>query len=250
MKTYLIAAGLALAFATTPALALPLNGTGNAAPDVIFGTGNANGSFTGATGGSIEVGLRAKLRYDGAGLPQNVFNYDGDRTYTFDPSASAIPANRAVFNFEWHVNSDITGTINRNVNDIDWVLTLDGDPSAAVTPFFSGDMINGLPFADHAFGDNSTGNGGGAVATDAADYALFIASNNVAQNSANLGFFIPAPGLPGTYTFALSGSDSTGVLASTSIDVIVQAVPVPATLPFLMAGLGALVLGRRRHRLS
>jgi hypothetical protein len=51
--------------ALTPlaAFAALVNGTGNVTPNVIFGTGNVNGSFTGATAGNVELALRAKLRY-------------------------------------------------------------------------------------------------------------------------------------------------------------------------------------------
>ena len=55
-------------------------------PDVIFGDGNANGSFTvndDAATSNIELGLRAKLRFDATGQPDNIFNSNGDGTYTF-----------------------------------------------------------------------------------------------------------------------------------------------------------------------
>ena len=54
----------------TATLAAPVNGTGNVIPDVIFGSGNANGSLNGETRNTIEVGLRCKQRYPAA----NVFN--------------------------------------------------------------------------------------------------------------------------------------------------------------------------------
>ncbi len=57
--------------AATTAVAAPINGTGNVTPDIIFGSGNSNGSFTGVTNNNIEVGLRGKQRYPAA----NVFNY-------------------------------------------------------------------------------------------------------------------------------------------------------------------------------
>ena len=56
------------------ASAAPVNGTGLVTPDIIYGSGNANGSFTGVTVEGdyltqepvdvLELGLRAKLRYD------------------------------------------------------------------------------------------------------------------------------------------------------------------------------------------
>ena len=214
---------------------------------MIYGSGNANNSFTGATGGGVEVALRAKLRYDINGDPQNIFNYDGDRTYTFDPLLSKAPANRSIFNFEFSINSDVGGTLNRNVNDLDYVLTVDVDPGPGVINAFAGDPVN-VVFADHSFGDNTTGNGLGLEAVDPAGYLLLLVSNNVVQNSANLGFgFTPNPQLPGVYTFSLSAADSTGVLAATSIDVVVaSAIPEPATI-WLFGSMAALLgFGRRR----
>ena len=52
-------------------------------PDVIFGSGNLNGAFTTDRNDGVEIGLRGKLRFDGAGQPQNIFNSNGDGTYTF-----------------------------------------------------------------------------------------------------------------------------------------------------------------------
>ena len=52
----------------------------NVTPDVIFGDGNDNGAFTVGTGiadagasneRTVEIGLRAKLRHDENGQPQN-----------------------------------------------------------------------------------------------------------------------------------------------------------------------------------
>jgi hypothetical protein len=63
------------------------------------------------------------------------------------------------------------------------------------------------------------------------------------------------PQAAGIYTFTLSGSiaDSTAdsgrrTLASTSIDVIISAVPLPATLPFLVMGLSLLGFKSRRAK--
>ncbi len=53
-------------------------------PNVIFGSGNINGSFTVDQSNNVELGLRAKLRYDATGQPQNIFNSNGDGTYSFD----------------------------------------------------------------------------------------------------------------------------------------------------------------------
>ena len=59
-----LAAGAASAANVTPQQA---NG------NLLFGSGNANGGFTVETLDNLEIGLRAKLRYDTNGQPQNTF---------------------------------------------------------------------------------------------------------------------------------------------------------------------------------
>jgi len=143
----LIAAGFGIALAQT-ALAAPVNGTGNITANVLFGSGNANGSWTGVNTGAVELALRGKLRYDNAGNPQNTFNYDGDRTYTFDPANSAPQNGNAIFNFEFAINTDVTdtdGTPDKAVGAYIYELTADSDPSVAVSPFdigpFGGNVV-------------------------------------------------------------------------------------------------------------
>lgn len=237
---------------SAPALAGPVNGTGLVTPDVIFGSGNANGSFTGVNTNNVELGLRGKVRYNSAGLPENTFNYDGDRTYSFSPASSNAPANRSAFNFEWSINSDVSGTGSRNLTDLTYLLQVDVDPGAG-TSFQSFDPINQL-FADHALGNNSTGNGDGV--SNLLLYSAIVGTYNVAQNSWNLGFSTLFPGIvdpqaEGLYTINLSAALNGDTLASTSIDILYGAtpVPVPAALPLLAGGLGLLgFLGLRRRR--
>lgn len=224
----------------------------NVTPDVIFGSGNANGSFTVSESGGVELGLRGKLRYNSAGLPENVFNYDGVKTYIFDPALSNPPANRSLWNFEWSINSDVDGNSGFNLDALTYMLSIDFDPTAANNGIFF-DPIN-LLFADHAIGDNWTGNGAGTEAANAGDYATLIANNNVAQNSWNLGFFLPNPllsQLSGIYTIALEAFFGRDAIASTSIDIIVAPVPLPAAFPLFGFGLAILgFFGWRRKRLA
>lgn len=213
----------------------------NVTPDVIFGSGNANGSFTTDRAGSLELGLRAKVRYP---VPMNVFNNNGlDNRYTFSVGHSASNPDRPLWNFEWSINTNYDGLGADVLSSLTYRLDIDFDPGIGSTNFQSFDPIN-LTFADHAIGTNSTGNGGGTTATDNANYATLIASNNVAQNSWSLGFFddgthISMPDVAGEYDIVLTAFNGATQVGQTSI--LVAAVPEPSA--FLFGGLVCSVLG-------
>jgi len=237
----------------------------NVTPDVIFGSGNANGSFTVDRNGGIELGLRGKLRHNASGAAENTFNSNGDGTYSF--AAGVAPtqsAPTAVWSFEWSVNTDFTGASGANLDDFTYALGLDTDPSLG-TSFISFDPIlggnpgaGGLPIWDHALGDNSTGNGGGTTATaDAATYAAALSSHNVAQNSWKAHwFFGPTfdPTVDATYDLYLSALEPTGrEIARTEIQIIVGAggardVPEPASLGLAGLALLGAIRGCTRRR--
>ena len=252
-------------------------------PDVIFGSGNANGSFTvdrvtigdddrgDDSGFTIELGLRGKLRFGDDNLPANTFNSNGDGTYTFnagtpDLGGSNLPdwavSTTPIWNFEWSVNVDAEdtegGSSSHTLDDFTYMIGIDFDPTSG-TDFFLFDFISdpgGTSFFDHAMGDNDTGNGGGTVATDNASYVSLLDDQNVAQNSWNYESFNFGPyagfdpNAPGEYTIfiAIFGedddrSDDENELARTEITIIV--VPTPGALALMgMAG----IIGRRRRR--
>ena len=251
----ILAATLALAALSGTAPAATVNGTGNVTNSVIFGSGSANGSFTGVTVGGLELGLRAKLRYDatsgctgGFGCPQNVFNYSNASTYTFASAASHAPTNRSIFNFEWSINSNSNGS-GSALNAYSYRIDIDTNPTTNVGGVVSYNPMS-LFSTGYYLGTNASPAGG----------ALFrpggtgnLASFNLAQNSVNLGF------LPGTmlgsgqFRISLSAfhASSGSLVASTAINVIVDApapVPLPAGLPLLAAALGGLVSAKKRLR--
>jgi hypothetical protein len=243
----LLLAAAALGVAN-PAQAQSLLFDQDVTPDVIFGSGNANGAFTIDQSNGIELGLRGKLRFDASNSPQNIFNSNGDGTYSFDailpPTGFGFaPRSKTpIWSFEWSVNSDYEGTTGAVLNAFDYQLDIDFDAGIG-TDFLTLDPINDLTNADHALGDNSTGNGGGV--SDRASYATNVAIQNVAQNSWNIAFFQADPRFAsfdptqdGTYDFVLTafekGTDTE--LAKTKIQIIAgagadddtQPVPEPA----------------------
>ncbi len=204
-------------------------------PDVIFGSGNANGGWTVDREGSVELGLRAKQRFP---VPANVFNSNGDGTYTFPAGAGAGPSD-PVWNFEWSVNSDYDGGSGDKLTNFTYLLEIDYD-SGPGTNFLAWDHISSptqpIPWAtpvdptfyDHAIGTNATANGGGTAASDPASYAALLGANNVAQNSWRHSFFNQAPfdgfdpNDTGAYNIRLTALNGATVVAQVSIQVQVE----------------------------
>lgn len=251
MKQSLVVAALALgsiASQSNAALVFDANVTN----DVIFGTGNANGGFTIFQDAGVELGLRAKLRHNASGNPENTFNSNGDGTYSFEAGvAPTQTASTGVWSFEWSINSNFDGS-GTNLSGLAYELLIDTDPTFAQS-FIVFDPINGPTIADHAIGNNSTGNGAGLVAGDAAEFASLISDNNIAQNSWKPHWFISTfdPTVDGVYSFSLAARDAQGLfIGSTDIDVIVGAgateVSAPATLGLL--GLGLFGLAYRKSK--
>ena len=205
----------------------------NVTPNVIFGSGNANGSFTRDRRNGIEIGLRGKLRFNSSGLPENSYHSNGDGTYSFNNIVGPTKTTPTPeWSFEWSVNTDYLGTASTKLKDLMYELGLDGDPGLT-TDFQAFDPIN-VPYADHSIGDNNTANGAGAEAADSTSYATLLANNNVAQNSWRYDFFISGallefdPTQVGTYAIYLLAKDSQGdVLARSEIQILVGgALPV------------------------
>ncbi len=216
----------------------------NVTPDVIFGSGNANGDFTVTQNNGIEIGLRAKQRYP---TPANVFNYNGTDTYTFE-AGEGTPG-RPLWNFEWSVNTNFDGNSGYNLSDLTYKLRLDSDPGVGAT-FVEFDPII-TAYADHALGNNSTTNGDGFVAPNAGEYSVALTNFNVAQNSWAMHWFVGGfdPFAAGTYAIQLEAFLGDVSLAMSGINVVVTAVPLPAALPLYGAGVALLgYVGWRRKR--
>jgi hypothetical protein len=213
----------------------------NVTPDVIFGSGNANGGFTTDRRNGIELGLRAKMRFDAGCAPSNTYNSNGDGTYSFDTGNRVACAPgwwqglyplTPEWNFEFSVNSNDTDPVTTVLGDLTYELGMDFDPSLA-TDFLTFDLING-PCFDHSTGNNSTDdttdskrNCNPPTPEDAL-YATDLLANNVAQNSWNYAFFAGLapmpydPELPGTYAIYIQARDGGGnAVARVEIQLLV-----------------------------
>lgn len=215
--------------------------------DVIFGSGNANGGFTTSQIGSLELGLRAKLRYNLNGDPENTFPWDGNNTYTFNDTDGVAPANRAIWNFEWSINTNWDDNGSSILDSgLFFALEIIGDNGfdAAYDP---------LSF-DAWLGFNNTANGSGTYTTDASNSGSY----NVAQNSVNIGFAnnLGNPGFDpqslGEYSITLSAFANEQAIGRNTIFINMQSetsvVSAPATLAIFSLGLGLIGIRRmRRH---
>ena len=240
-------------------------------PDVIFGSGNANGGFTTDRANGVELGLRAKLRFDQNNQPQNIFNSNGDGTYTFDPGLPPTgfgwnpnSPTTPLWNFEWSVNTDYDGSTGEHLDDmLSYELGIDFDPGPG-TNFLTFDPILGVNpkhnavLWDHAIGDNSTGNCAGLTAGDAATYATYLSSYNVAQNSWSYEFFndnttwIFDPTLPGAeYTIYLEAWHNPVAELVARTEITVLTTPEPVSMIFFgtgLVGVAGLVTRRRMRK--
>jgi hypothetical protein len=218
-----ITLGLAIAlvatFWTTQLVHAQLLFNHNVTPDVIFGSGNANGGFTVNQDNGVELGLRGKLRHNASGQPENTFSRQTivDNKYYFDAGVAPTQSfPTAEWSFEWSINTDYDGSTSRNLSSYQYELRLDTNPGADIS-WMIFDPIQ-VPSADHSIGDNSTGNGAGSEATDSASYLNLIQNNNVAQNSWKPHWFISGfdPTVDGTYDFELEAKLAGASVATSS----------------------------------
>jgi hypothetical protein len=226
-----------------PEKSLMLEYNQDVTPDVIFGSGNANGWFTTGRKNGVEVALRAKIRFPKTSPTLTVS--PGDGTYNL-PTGDACPGYGFApaplclatpkWNYEWSVNTDYCCSTGLKVDAFVYELGLDSDPSSK-TSFTVFDPISPTlitPAYDHAMGDNTTGNGGGD--DNIFNYLGNISILNVAQNSWNyeydnnhgtsLEHFDPS--VPGEYTIYLKvkePGDKGKTVAESRITVLVVAAP-------------------------
>ncbi|NLV41497.1 MAG: PASTA domain-containing protein, partial [Candidatus Hydrogenedentes bacterium] len=216
---------------------------------MLFGSGNANGAFTVGRGDGVELGLRAQLRFDANNQPQNIFNSNGDGTYSFPtgtpnlalPHPSWASETTPVWSVAFAVNTDDTdrdGTPSSVLADYTFEAGIDFDPAGTgnwlvFDPISDNGLFNTLGVPDHAFGVYTQQHPGLTAATPA-DYTTLLASANIVQNAANYEFLNMDlteygygnytgfdPNVPGVYTVYLAALSGGVEVARTEIQVVV-----------------------------
>ncbi len=80
-------------------------------PDVIYGSGNANGHFTTDRNNGVEVGLRGKIPYNGT------IQSNGDGTYSYSLADTDHTSGKPKsWNFDFTVNTNYDNSSGQNLN--------------------------------------------------------------------------------------------------------------------------------------
>ena len=202
-------------------------------PDIIFGTDNTNRGFTVSQVGSLELGLRAKLRNPspndaiGTGIVQDI-----DGNYLFDSNPAVEGLGQAVWSYDWSINSNFNGA-GSGLDAFSYEILVDTDPTVnSDFTNISYDPLSALS-TGYYLGTNTTGNGAASfipAGTGDGDFS----SNNVAQNSVQPQWVAGALASTmigsGQFSVLLRAYDNLVLVGEVGINAIVDA-PAPIPLP-------------------
>ncbi|NLV41498.1 MAG: PASTA domain-containing protein [Candidatus Hydrogenedentes bacterium] len=170
---------------------------------MLYGSGT-NGGFTVDRRNGVELGLRGQIRFGVNNQPQNIYNSNGDGTYSFPTGTPnlALPhpewasETTPVWSVVFAINSDHEDrddTPSAVLSDFTYEMAVDFDPSAGTDNWLKFDLINGnglffqLAVPDHALGFYSQ-QSPGIVTTTLPDYMNAIGTMNIAHNTSNVEF--------------------------------------------------------------
>ena len=237
----LVVSAAILSFVLSGAAVAATYDTSLSAPGVYYGSGNSglNTGWAVDSNGAVELGLSVNYRYIGQAAPDAGTNtYNVTSGFYTGPGGSCIGV-CALWNFEFSVNLGNSGLNLGQVTTNISILNVGNGQSISFNPFLLPD--------NSAFDGTNTRNGNvsGQQAT-AADIG-FQNSENLAWFGSLNPLFLFDPTANDTYIVTLSLTGPSGL--NMSINETINATPLPATLPLLASGLGALgLLGWRKKR--
>lgn len=211
----------------------------------IYGGGNPDGGWTSSsTANNLQLALRGKLRDSGSvpWSPGNIYNFPG--------GPSLLNSARSSVNWEFSINSDVSGSGLTNLLAFNYRISVDTDPTAGL----SWTVFNPLTtYSDNSLGTNATTNGSGLEDN-------IYAGRNIAQNSENMAFlpFAAGAGITGIYdfrlqAFSLTDTDFVSPIAEVQVRLNIgvpstTAVPEPSTYGLIGAAALIGLIATRRIR--
>lgn len=213
---------------------------------MLYGSGT-NGGFTVDRRNGVEIGLRGILRFGTNNQPQNIYNSNGDGTYSFPtgtpdlskPHPEWATTTTPVWSISFSINTDYDDrddTPAKTLKDYTYEVGMDFDPVGQnnwlrVDPISYNSLFTQALLPDHAFGLYNQ-QSPGLQATSLDNYLVLLESSNIVHNSQNYEFFnfdLSAfgmgdysdfdPNQPGIYTIYLAAYSGMVEVARSEIEI-------------------------------